>query len=376
MAWQVFGNLAAGNEPANLFDTLTGQIVNCVNIPCTASGATTVALTVTTNAGPVTSYQFGQTWSWVHPGNSSGAVTINGATLGAKKLFTDNTAVTQVGVSGTSLLNGARYSAMFDPALDAAAGAFYLVGTPAVVPPSVTPNRGYLFGNILSGGGSQTLTITGGQCTSDDFTTLMTLSSTYTKTFAAWAVGTGNGGLDTGSIANNTWYHVYIIERTDTSVVDVLISTSATTPTMPTNYTVKRRVGSIKTDATPNIITFNQNGDTFVWNTIVAEWNTTNPGATAVTVTLAGVPPGVVTEAILNSSITFGTSTSKMLITSLASADTTPSASAFTFNVSGGSAGLARGGQVRVNTNTSQQIRYRLDASGAADVAIGLTYGW
>src|SRR5260370_140508 len=111
--------------------------------------------------------------------------------------------------------------------------------------------RGAIAGLTLSGGGSQTLTIAAGQATSDDVTTSMALPSTTTKTFAAWAVGSGNGGLDTGSIADNTWYHVFAIERTDTGVVDALISLSPTAPTLPANYTKKRRIGSIRTDATP-----------------------------------------------------------------------------------------------------------------------------
>ena len=48
---------------------------------------------------------------------------------------------------------------------------------------------------------------------------LLSLASAYTKTTSAWGVGTGNGSLDTGSIANSTWYHVYLIKRVDTGVV-------------------------------------------------------------------------------------------------------------------------------------------------------------
>ena len=50
---------------------------------------------------------------------------------------------------------------------------------------------------------------------------MMSLASAYTKTTAAWAVGSTSGALDTGVIAASTWYHVYLIRRTDTGVVDV-----------------------------------------------------------------------------------------------------------------------------------------------------------
>lgn len=64
---------------------------------------------------------------------------------------------------------------------------------------------------------------------------------------ANWAVGTNQGGLDTGSRANNTWYWIWVIKRSDTGVVDILASTSNTTPTMPANYDKKRLIGAIRT---------------------------------------------------------------------------------------------------------------------------------
>jgi hypothetical protein len=53
--------------------------------------------------------------------------------------------------------------------------------------------------------------------------------------------------------------------------VDALVSTSASSPTLPTNYTVKRRIGSFKTDGSSHIIPFTQNGDEFVWKTFIAD---------------------------------------------------------------------------------------------------------
>ncbi len=58
----------------------------------------------------------------------------------------------------------------------------------------------------------------------------------------AWAVGTNEGMLDTGSVGNNQYY-LYAILRSDTGVVDYLASLSATSPTMPANYDYKRLIG-------------------------------------------------------------------------------------------------------------------------------------
>lgn len=105
-----------------------------------------------------------------------------------------------------------------------------------------------------------------GSCRDDADAANLRLASIIVKQLdAAWAVGTNQGGLDTGSIAASTLYAVWLIKRSDTGVVDVLFSTSFTSPTMPTNYDLKRLIGAIKTDGTSDIIRFLQTGDEFVY---------------------------------------------------------------------------------------------------------------
>jgi hypothetical protein len=129
----------------------------------------------------------------------------------------------------------------------------------------------YVGGLTLStAGSSATFGIAVGSATDTTNVSLMLLSSAYTKTTSAWAVGTAAGSLDTGAIANSTWYHVWLIQRPDTGVVDVLISTSATSPTLPTNYTLKRRIGSMKTNGSAQWTGFTQVGDLFTWSSYVA----------------------------------------------------------------------------------------------------------
>ena len=99
-------------------------------------------------------------------------------------------------------------------------------------------------------------------------TATMTLASAITKRIdATWAVGTNNGGLDTGSPAAHTGYGIYLIRRTDTGVVDVLFSTDMSAAggsvTMPTSYTQKRLIGWVRTDQSSNIIGYIQSGDMF-----------------------------------------------------------------------------------------------------------------
>jgi hypothetical protein len=61
-------------------------------------------------------------------------------------------------------------------------------------------------------------------------------------------------------------YHAYLIKRPDTGVVDVLTSVSATAPTLPTNYMLFRRVGSMKTNGSFQWIKFIQQGNVFYWD--------------------------------------------------------------------------------------------------------------
>lgn len=91
------------------------------------------------------------------------------------------------------------------------------------------------------------VTVAKGSVGSDDaIPNLMVLPSAYTKQISTlWAVGSGSGGLDTGTIGSGTYY-AYIIRRPDTGVVDVLYSLSATTPTLPSSYTQKALIGSFQ----------------------------------------------------------------------------------------------------------------------------------
>jgi hypothetical protein len=92
----------------------------------------------------------------------------------------------------------------------------------------------------------------------------MRLAAAITKQIdAAWAVGTDAGGLDTGSVGNNTIYGVWLIKRSDTGVVDVLFSTSFTSPTMPTDYDRKRLIAAVRTDGSANVAAYTQSGDFF-----------------------------------------------------------------------------------------------------------------
>jgi hypothetical protein len=64
---------------------------------------------------------------------------------------------------------------------------------------------------------------------------------------------------DTGSIADNYWF-VFVIRNPTTGACDVLFSLSLTSPTMPSGFTQKRRIGTIYR-VTGTIYGFQQYGD-------------------------------------------------------------------------------------------------------------------
>lgn len=199
---------------------------------------------------------------------------------------------------------------------------------------------------------------------------LMVLSSALTKRLdAAWAVGTGNGGLDTGSIADTT-YHVFLIQRSDTGVVDALFSTSPSSPTMPTNYDRKRRIGAILRESAA-IVAFRQNGDVFKRNTQVVVRNSTS----VVTDTLLDmkVPTGVKVAPLLIADCQL--STAGQLIQLLSDGD---------LSAANESCNRVAGTEYSVNvitghwiTNTSGQLRFSLvNGSGTPSSARIQTQGW
>ena len=99
---------------------------------------------------------------------------------------------------------------------------------------------------ILANAGLATTAVTCNEITVSTsggfYATLRTVSVTINSGTA------GANGLDTGTVAANTWYSVWVIYNGTTTAG--LMSISATAPTLPSGYTYKARVGYIRTSAT------------------------------------------------------------------------------------------------------------------------------
>lgn len=245
--------------------------------------------------------------------------------------------------------------------------------------------QNYLSGLTLSNDAGDAVNDVGiavGACADSTNVVWMRLASALIKRLdASWAVGTNQGGLDGsesvgGTPDISTWYHVWLIMRSDTGVVDVLFSESATAPTMPASYDYKRRIGAVRNNASGDILAFTQVGDRFRWTVPIRDLNTNNPGTSAVTVTLT-VPTGLKVVAqfmglpATSSAAYFG------LFSDLATTDVAPSSSdtpGIHFGVNTSQTGRA---ELSIMTNTSGQIRYRQGVASdtTTDIRV-VTLGW
>lgn len=206
----------------------------------------------------------------------------------------------------------------------------------------------------------------------------MSLVSALTKQLdVAWAVGTNQGMRSGAALANGTW-HIFLIKRTDTGVVDIFADTSLT-PTLPTNYTKKRRIASVLREGA-TLIPFVQDGYYFRRKASILDVNTTNPGTGAVTATLS-VPVGPVVYAQFNTQIVTNGAAIYTVFSDLAANDEAPSVTVAPLGMLGiqltaGAIADQGSGTHVIRTNTLAQIRYRLTASAAATVVRIATLGW
>ena len=201
----------------------------------------------------------------------------------------------------------------------------------------------------------------------------MVLASAITKRFdAEWAVGSTNGGFAAGeTLPASGTIHVWLIKRADTGVVDVMANnhaTSALAPSLPAGYDYKRRIFSLRTDASNNILNGNQWGAglnrTFMYDTPILDLSAA-PGDTNAHTLAISVPSGVNMLAFLNNT---AASTTIVYISWL---DNTDLAASSTAAPLGSTQSFAN--NVMVLTNTSAQIRYRMSSNQTLYIA---NLGW
>jgi len=153
-----------------------------------------------------------------------------------------------------------------------------------------------------------------------------------------------------------------------------------TAANIPASYDQYRRIGSVRTDGSANILAFVQDGDLFQWSDPPLDINVSNPGTAAVTRTLS-VPTGVSVLALVNALAYDDTSaggTPVVYLSDLAVTDEAASVSAGPLGqtAGGGTTVSPNPGQILVRADTSAQIRSRISASGATHRLRIATTGW
>ena len=233
--------------------------------------------------------------------------------------------------------------------------------------------RSYLTGCYITptASATSTLSIAAGQCMDSTNTLLLNLTA-LTKSTSAWAVGS-SGGLDTGTIANSTWYYFYVIQRPDTGVVDVCYSTSSSLPNLTTGhvstaYTKYRYIGAALTDGSGNWTPYLQFGREFWWITPGAVDLNGGTSTTGANVTL-NVPLGRNMKAFMNAVAT----NTIVYISNPSFTNSAPSQTVSPLTVMFNTSATAAGAEVHCWTDTSAQIRYRL---GTANGCYIVTLGW
>jgi hypothetical protein len=118
----------------------------------------------------------------------------------------------------------------------------------------------------------------------------------------------GANGLDTGSLANNTWYALFIIgSSTNSATPSLLLSASVSSPLLPDGFDCFRRIGWARTNGSAEILKFLQTGsggkEYYQWDVPI---NVLSAGssATFATVSLASAVPPQTTPVHINISYT------------------------------------------------------------------------
>lgn len=234
----------------------------------------------------------------------------------------------------------------------------------------------------------------------DTFDTYMLKNSaSFTKDMnSTWVAGTGNGGIsddDGGTLANSTWYGLWMLGKsTDSTAKDFIgattrarsLSDSAVTAA---GFDISRLIWCFKTDGSANIIPSKDGGDNWnVWDVPIS--NVATSGSSAGTTATLSAPPFMIAEVdysltVLDNAGTILSVEGYGLLTQTSQTNTTPSILAahisILFEAGGGittSTQLTASTIVRIKCDSSSQIRRRevIDAGDTASVAVINTLAW
>ena len=197
------------------------------------------------------------------------------------------------------------------------------------------------------------------------------LSAITKQLDAVWAEGTNQGGLDTGSKANSTWYACYAIYNSTSEISDAIFSTNTSSPSLPSGYTKYRKIGYIRTNGSGDILGFTQIGNHVMWSTPVLDFSGATTSLVLQTIT---VPSGINVKASLRGQAFRSSPAGVYSFNIWSPLQTGATVSTTVCLAQSGSSSSANANAyfAEIITNTSSQV-YR---NGNIDTTTIYTYGW
>ena len=316
---KVNGNTVDADEYNNLVRALkntiedSGQTIDATNTQMSEAVANYVGSgTFYTDSGAADAYVVSPIGSFKSPesyqdgmeirfraGNANtGASTINVNSLGVKNIKqSDGTTDIEAGEISTDKDSILR----FDSANDAFIIPSLILSTATQTVKGVSLLNDKITIENNTTDSDHDIDFSGGNFIFDDGTGQETVSALTKQIDATWVAGNNQGGLDTGTVAADTWYYMFAIYDSTGDAADYIFSLSNTSPTLPGTYDKQRYIGALRTDGSANIEQgrWSKNGNFTYIDKTSNTYNASNPGTAQNTQTME-VPPIAGIIAIVN----------------------------------------------------------------------------
>jgi len=218
-------------------------------------------------------------------------------------------------------------------------------------------------GITYSTSGADNIVFTAGGCMDDAGTTWMQMAALTKSIATSWVVGSAQGMLSTGTVANVPYY-LWAVMRPDTGVTDYIGDVSATSPTLPANYTKKRLIGFLDRLAGANsaFVTYEKAGGGIeqAWSVPALQVDVAATLTTSRDLRTLKVPTAFSTIAKITVSITDAAASSGARVTCPDETDAAPSLTAAPLcNISTAVAAVPVVERMEVRTSATGQIAAR-----------------
>jgi len=237
-----------------------------------------------------------------------------------------------------------------------------------VATPIVNAGQKYIEGLLVSYNDTTKLDVASGQARDQSNTNDIELASSVTID----ASNNGKNGLDTGSLANNTIYAVYVIGNSrDNADAAAIVSSDLSQPVLPKDYDMYRRIGYVRTDGSAEFLKFYMYGNGHnreVWYDVARSVLSNGTSTTYAEIDLSDDMPSLSTTVILDVAYTPNAATNVAELRNIESSATDGQVR-FGYGVAAAQVGMVR---VPAGLDSGDvKIEYKV-ANGSDDLDIGL----